>query len=1705
MIAFWVMTAVLWAAPAHGPVPVPPLATGSAFSDTLAVEFTVTPVGERGTDVPAAGRGTLAYDNLCDPCQPLATDVCGSWIGDLMILERPGVLQRMTFSVCNSHSSPSTLMSSSLYLYFCNFDPTTGSFDCKPLVLVGTSQQLNLAPNECVYLTSNNVAGAGIELDQQVLVMLHIGNCWWEGAAGFVEQCVCHPPTVGSSQDFYYNGAGWANFGGNPVANLAYEVSVVPADWGACCLPSEDCQQTTEQACRGQGGLWLVGEACTADLCTGACCMVGGGCIEDTTYSECAAWLPLSQSWGLNGTCDECPPVPESRYFFGLQTWLGSDGDPVNTATGNFYHQETDLALASRLQPLLFERYYNSLDNSVGPLGPGWMHTYNIVLDDSYGTDEVAVRWADGQVVVWHDAGGGTYEATQWDNYEQLTADGNGWYVTTQAMDVFAFDTSGRLLSIVDKNGNAVTLSYGDPGHPDAVTSVADCITGHALSLDYDDGLLSRVSDWTGRHVDYSYDGQGRLTQVLDVAQDPAHPILYRYTGNDQLDQITDQRGVTVVTNEYDAQGRVWKQWDGNGHLTEFTYGGRADNETVITRTVEGVALDTIHAHDPEFKKQLAVENPRGEVIDYGYWDFERTAIVDRNGNETRFVYDDRGNVVKAIEADDARDRNDGGETVVEYGDPDCPHVPTSKTDALSFVTEWEYDDHCNVVLERRYLDLERTEYLEKSWTYNSFGQRTRETNERGHQHEWVYDADGLLTREIDWDLSDPQNPVQVSNIWYGYDALWRRTWATDGRGTGAGDPAHTTNYYYDPADRLVRIEGPPVNDPPERITQWMGYDEVGNQRWVTDGNGSAAQDPLHTTWYEYDGNSNLLRVTDALGGVTAYEYDELNRRTKMANPNGNLQTQYTRYGYDEADRLVEQEDPEHNLWTYEYDAQGNLVHGTDAAGVQLWHDYDALNRRVRTVDELNHETLFTYDQLSRLVRQVDANGNTTDLTYDALGRLACVVDAEGGWTEYRYDAAGNLLEIEDARDQVVSRREYDALDRLVYAEDGNGNAFFYGYDAVGNQTTITDGNNQTTQLTYDAENRLTYIDYPDGTYVAYTYDGNGNQGSITDWGTGAPATTTFTYDELNRLVSSTDAYGRTVLYDYDAAGNRRHVTYPADSINPARVVEYTYDTANRLTAVTDWANRQTLYGYEGRRLKTTTFPNGLVESRGYDGAGRLESLVTTEYGGGVLLGYAWSRDPIGSPTSASETGTLEPTVDQLATGYEYDADNRLLSSTQGTYQHDANGNLTARTVDGVTTTFGYDFEDRLVEQTTDGMTVQHVYDGQSHRIARIAEDGRSIEEVRYVLDRGRAMSHVLCETDANGDILAYYIHGLRLVARIAVAVGGGETPRYYHTNDIGSVVALTDDAQLITDRYAYEPFGLPVGHEGATEQPFTYVGSLGVMAEADGLYFMRARFYDPDTGRFLGKDPIQGAMTAPRELHRYVYGLNDPVLATDPSGEYALLDDVIAAGVGAAGGALGTVVGDLIGMATGQQEGFSSWETYAANTAGGALGAWSSLYLGPGGLAVGAAVSSGMRQVLEKEVSGTRAEYDLQEFGMETLVGTATSWIGGKAAGKILGKLRVPKASFAKVSFYDPAVKGYVGQKTMLSFVSRSSGRLTGMVGLKGEGLPQWLASYIGESFLSDAVGSFVDETGGALTSEMVEYLSTCSVEVRTARVKLR
>jgi RHS repeat-associated protein len=1125
---------------------------------------------------------------------------------------------------------------------------------------------------------------------------------------------------------------------------------------------------------------------------------------------------------------------PDVNYFLGLLQLLGFSNDPVNTATGNFIHQETDLSIATRGNPLVFSRFYNSKDSRVTSIGQGWTHSYNIILSQE--PNRVNIRWGDGHTDYW-DANGSAYEPNTVGLYDKLVKNpDNTWKVTKKNLDKYNLDMAGRLMSISDKNGNVVSLSYSHPTDANLVTAVSDA-AGRTIAFGYTGTLLTSVSDFDSpaRTVQFSYTS-GRLTQVTDVM---SNTIRYGYDSNDYLETITDQRGVTTVTNTYDGLGRVIEQYDGNDNKTIFAYDTPDVNKTTIT---DPNGNTTIHIHGTGYKLLCAIQDPLGQNVYFNYDEQgNRTSITDRNGNTTYFNYDNRGNIITKTAAD-------GGITVFDYNDSNLPDLPTRIIDALGNITQWQYDSNANVISQIDPNGNERT------FTYNAFGEKLTEKDENGNTARYIYDANGLLTEVV-----DPNG----NHSWYSYDGLWRLTHITDGRGSGLGDPAHTTITTYDKADRVTSITGPITSESYQ-------YDNIGSRTHLTNRRG-------YTTVFYYDNNKNLTRIErPAPGGQTQviqYGYDKLNRKVSSTDPNGNV----TNYEYDPAGRLVKAKNPENDQTAYTYDAHGNVLSVTDGNGVTTYYGYDSLNRKNHQYDELGNHWYWEYDKLGRMKKHTDAMGYKTNYEYDSLGRLIRVIDDANKVTQYKYDAVGNLKEIIDAAGVTTEKRFYDTANRLNRKEDGLGHTYEYSYDRAGNIISEKSPNNQTKTFVYDNENRLIQIHYPDSSQVIYSYNNNGNLTSMTD----PTGTTIYVYDELDRLTSNTDSFGKQVQYGYNITGNRTSITYPADSNNPARTVAYTYDKANRLDKIIGWAGRIWDYKVDkAGRIKDVNFPNGIKELLSYDTAGRLSGLAYKTSGDSNLISYSYTRNGQGEPIDISESGTLEPVLNlPLKEDYSYDNDNRLTETTKpATYGYDNNGNMTSRVAGGVTTTFTYDFENRMTSQTTGSSTVQHIYDGRGNRIAR--NNNGSV--THFVLDRGRSMSHILCETNSSGNIIAYYIiHGPQIVGRI----GTDGSQRYYHTDHIGNIVALTNESQTVTDRYVYTPFGEISGHEGTTANPFTYVGGLGVMAEADGLYFMRARFYDPASGRFLSKDPFGGDVALPVSLHKYLYAGNIPLSFIDPTG----------------------------------------------------------------------------------------------------------------------------------------------------------------------------------------------------------------------------
>jgi len=445
-----------------------------------------------------------------------------------------------------------------------------------------------------------------------------------------------------------------------------------------------------------------------------------------------------------------------------------------------------------------------------------------------------------------------------------------------------------------------------------------------------------------------------------------------------------------------------------------------------------------------------------------------------------------------------------------------------------------------------------------------------------------------------------------------------------------------------------------------------------------------------------------------------------------------------------------------------------------------------------------------------------------------------------------------------------------DAADRPVRKTFPDGSGVDYGYTPSGALGTATDARGLT-RYAYDLRDRLTRVVHPDGESVDYAWDAKGNLVEVATAG----GTLAYEYDALDRLVAVEGPGGRTE-YEYDLAGNLVRTRRPNGV-----VTERSYDPRGRLLSLEHRDAGGALldsFAYTldptGRREQVVEADGSLV-SFGYDGRGRLVSETRTGHGPYAIT---YEYDAVGNRTRRVRDG--------VETLYAYDADDRLVGEAGAAFEYDADGNLTRSLRGGEERLFDWDFENRLVRVTGPAGVTDFEYDADG-LLARRTDGGGSVA----LLQAARSPSgfaQVIEEVGAAGT--RFHSHGLGFLGTTDAAGS-----RYAHRDGQHSIRLLTDAAGMPTDAYRYDAFGGLVSVAGATPNPYRYAGER--LEEAAGTYYLRARRYDPDAGRFLGRDPFEGFDRDPTSQHPYLYAHADPVNGRDPSGRVTLIDLAVSSG----------------------------------------------------------------------------------------------------------------------------------------------------------------------------------------------------------------
>ena len=742
-------------------------------------------------------------------------------------------------------------------------------------------------------------------------------------------------------------------------------------------------------------------------------------------------------------------------------------------------------------------------------------------------------------------------------------------------------------------------------------------------------------------------------------------------------------------------------------------------------------------------------------------------------------------------------------------------------------------------------------------------GRLTSLTHSGGGQLLIDYNADGGI-----WHVTDPRGagPDDDHVTAFEYDDVSGEHLQTV---TAPGDPLRVTTYAYETTGTPQQTHALLSVEYPDATHDYFQYDERGRLD-ETHRDGGA-----ESVTYDYDSagavtiidatdrqtvlyfglGGQLARVHDGQDNVLGMGYDADYQLTNLTGPSG----QQYRYSYDARGNVTDIEDPVRNSTTFSYDAPfDNLASFTDARDNGIQYQYnDATGNLEAIVYEDGTRETFSYHADGTLNTWTNRRGNETNDPNDPADDNDHTVAYD-----YQYDAAGRLEE----------------LVKTVHDHEGVATSTTYAYThgETENTLTITDQGGTTT-MTFDAETDwLMRIDYPEGRFFTFDYWPSGQRKQRTDQDGNA---VNYAYDPNSRLDVMTDGAGGPIVdYDYDDAGrlelktlgNGTYTTYAYDdagrledlvNLRPDNSLlshfNYTYDASSRrdsMTVTRDPANPASaldgtyLYGYDPLgQLTSVTYPDGHVVSYEYDAVGN----------------------------------RIEVIDDGVATGYTTNQMNQYDQAGDATYVYDDDGNLTSKTENGVTTVYAYNTENRLVivEEFGNGTgqpatdTWEYSYDALGNRIAS-THNGVT---TTYLVDP-IGLGNVAAEYDDAGALVARYDHGLGLLARTDAADASG----YYTFNAIGSTSELTDGTGVVVNHYAYDPFGISLSESEAIANPFEYVGEFGVMNEANGLEFMRARYYETGTGRFLSQDPLG---IGGGDVDYYSYSANNPASHIDPTG----------------------------------------------------------------------------------------------------------------------------------------------------------------------------------------------------------------------------
>ncbi|MBH5403175.1 RHS repeat protein, partial [Bradyrhizobium sp. CNPSo 4010] len=532
---------------------------------------------------------------------------------------------------------------------------------------------------------------------------------------------------------------------------------------------------------------------------------------------------------------------------------------------------------------------------------------------------------------------------------------------------------------------------------------------------------------------------------------------------------------------------------------------------------------------------------------------------------------------------------------------------------------------------------------------------------------------------------------------------------------------------------------------------------------------------------------------------------------------------------------------------TYAYDAFGNLTRTTDPSGNVSTATYDPRGAKIVDADPDMGSWSYSYNTLGLPVSQTDAKGQTVNLTYDKLDRVIQRVepDKTSTWT---YDTAAHGI------GKLAST--------AITAGAGAGYSRSVSYDALSRATQVAmviDGATYNMSATYDANGQLSKVGYPSGFTARYAYTSLGDVNQLFDDATGQVQWTANAMDAEGHLTQQTAGNGLLTTKGFDALTGRL-TSVATGSGSAVQNLSVTYDK-------------------RGNPLSRNDANTNLSETFTYDGLNRL--LSSTVNLTPTPLSKTFSYDPIGNLLSKSDVGSYTYPAAGQAQPHAVTSIGAGLIST--TFTYDLNGNQTS----GLGRTIAWTSYNKPASITQGTRTISFVDDTDHQRFKQVTPEGTKLYLSAFgvsaeVTNPGTS-SQIWTDYLSVGDAMV----GMRTVQVVSETVA----TRYFHSDHLGSIAVITDEAGAVVERLSYDAWGKRRNPNGTddTTGSITSQSSRGFTGEeqlsVSGLVHLNGRVYDPIVARMTSADPTIPRPLSTQGWNRYTYVYNAPLNLTDPTG----------------------------------------------------------------------------------------------------------------------------------------------------------------------------------------------------------------------------